>query len=248
MGKRKLIFAITTFVLSVVSFVFLSYAWFTIDDSNKVNYLDTTIIGEKCTVDFYVLDDDTWVNTNASLNLNNFYPGDVIYFKARVTSTYDEYLDIDVINFSGITTLVSSDVLYKNNYLYVLDHLNNEIKVCDLVNNEYVVNSKVVYSYQNNTISLGEYKLEDCIYLYNLTDEDLTGISENDKTFIDGVSHTSLDSGISIDKALDSNHYIDLYFAIELNYDAMKVNGVDYSYLYMYQFLTLGRISVVFRG
>lgn len=258
--KKNILINLITLSITSLLLVLVVMAWYV---SNTV-VTASGITGRTADGNFELLlqrgeyNDNSWTWTNTkSLSISNMQPGDVFFFRFKITARTSGSLKV---NLSGISSQIPDDVLTlgdDNKSVYV-----SGTKYYELTSNAVVIKNGettlgTLYNYSNGTFTLDDFLVHETFnYLdYGLGTEDFYKDAANSTYYTTNISEcpnpaqdlTNISANYTITNAGD--HYG--YFALEFN-DAKSlktythIDGVSKtdSNLYQAQTLSISTISV----
>lgn len=237
----SLISSIISLVVTCGLLIVCLFAWYV---SNK-NVSANGIVASSADSDFnfslemYKDTGYSEVNTD-KIDLGNLNPGDLFYFRIKVSKKNKELTD-DLkfnIKFSGVESKIDDEKLCVNDSFVSYKYDTNKyVNLYEIEENKVVTDStenNVLYNIdEENKISLANYKIQDVFVVYS----DM----KNTDT-IDSVSNKKLNEESEI--SLVDDFYC--YFALEFNEDLslVTIDGVESSNAYMFQNLIIKYIDI----
>lgn len=231
--KNKIFLSFTLFISSLLVFVISVFAWITLGNSGNAGNINPGIYDINCNVKMEKLVNTEWKEINTIDNLDLINPNDFVYYRLTFSSKTNNDVTISNCRFSEVSSNISDELKYENDKIFVMDNKNNKIDLYDVVNDTVIVDDKTLYTITESNILLGDFKVSDCLRFYVINDT--SGINSNDSSFFKNSEMKSLNSNLFDFQKIDQGSSYSVVFALELNYDAMKINNVDYSYCYSYQ-------------
>lgn len=231
--KNKIFLSFTLFISSLLVFIVAVFAWITLDNSSKSDDINSGIYDINCNVKMEKLVGTEWQEIKDIDNLDLINPNDFVYYRLTFSTKTNDDITISNCRFINVTSGVSNELKYADNVIYVNDSKKNKIDLYDVTNDTVTVNNKTLYTINNDNILLGDYQVSDCLRFYVI--DDATGINANDSSSFKNLNGLQLTYNLFDYKTVEYGKQIEVVFALELNYEAMKDNDVDYSYCYSYQ-------------
>lgn len=228
----RLILSIMSLIITIVVGGVFIYGWYI--DNKDVSI--SSIEGRTQNNDFEVYVEKLDVVTGhyvEYVNMDNIQPGDINYFRLTINNKTDEDKLFNA-KFEGVSSCINTNELkVKENKICTEYTLNDELLELDLYdldeNNQVLSNDKVIYSYQNNTLLLEDYLIQDMMFVYTYNDEsDLT---------LDNSYERLLKNYALFESFLVSQNSVGYYyFALKFSEEA--------TYEYAYQSLVIKSIYV----
>lgn len=235
----SLISSIISLVVTCGLLIVCLFAWYV---SNK-NVSANGIVASSADSDFnfslemYKDTEYSEVNTD-KIDLGNLNPGDLFYFRIKVSKKNKELTD-DLkfnIKFSGVESKIDDEKLCVNDSFVSYKYDTNKyVNLYEIEENKVVTDStenNVLYNIdEENKISLVNYKIQDAFKVY-------PNVKKNDS-----ISEGKLMSE-NIDVKIIDDFYC--YFALEFNEDLslVTIDGVESSNAYMFQNLIIKYIDI----
>lgn len=268
---KKLILNICTLFVTAALLIFVCLAWYTSNKNVSANGIIGSTLGENYSLELergtYNGTEWEWNKTN-SLSFTNMNPGNVFYFRIKISFTNSENKYSINVSFDKVDSeLIDGNLIVENGYvckkrtvtstsatsqnipLYKIE--NNVVKVSTLKkdgkydNIKDYTTEKILYKINSNSITLADMKIQNAFNTYKIEEPNAEPEVENKK--LELLEPNKLDNAKFVyDVTIDENKLSYIYFALEFNENASlaKINDAISSNAYLYQKLIIGAISV----
>ena len=245
--KKNLFLSICSLLVTTFLLVFLVFGWYVSNTEVSASGILGSTAGEPYEVELEVSECDASGNVTAwhkvnDIKFNNINPGDKFLFRLNIKLKEAGSLNLKVTFDEILSSVDNSKITVKDNKVY---QMKGDIPLYDLVGNSVKVNEKgtekTLYSYNESTLGLVDYKLEDAFKVYNLGAGDIS--NNNIPSSNLGIN---LSEGNGYDIVINEvlTHY---NFILEFNEELSnkEIDGFVSSNMFLYQIIKIGRISLL---
>lgn len=239
----SLISSIISLVVTCGLLIVCLFAWYT----NNKNVSASGIVGSTADSDYSfsleMYQNDEYSEITEKIELGNLNPGDIFYFRIKVTKkSKDPKADLNFnIKFSNVKSNLIDKLVVNDDYVSYNVSDKKKVNLYEIKDNKVITDSKeknVLYSInKDSSISLGDYKIEDVFMVY----PDV----KSDDSFTTDQSKPKLTSEIEVKTIGDTESWY-CYFALEFNSEAslVTIDGIESSNAYMFQELIIKSIDI----
>lgn len=236
----SLISSIISLVVTCGLLIVCLFAWYT----NNKNVSASGIVGSTADSDYSfsleMYQTDKYMEFNVDkIELSDLNPGDVFYFRIKVTKkSKDPKADLNFnIKFSNVESKLIDNLVVNGDYVSYNASNEKKVNLYEIKENKVTIENNVLYSIDNSSISLGDYKIENVFRVYPDVKSDSFTTDKNKP----GLTSTE----INVKTVEDSESYY-CYFALEFNSEASlaTIDGIESSNAYMFQELIIKSIDI----
>lgn len=240
----SLISSIISLVVTCGLLIVCLFAWYT----NNKNVSASGIVGSTADSNYSfcleMYQNDEYSEITEKIKLGNLNPGDVFYFRIKVSNkSKDPKADLNFnIKFSNVGSKLIDKLVVNDDYVSYNVSDKKKVNLYEIKDNKVITDSKennVLYSINgDSSISLGDYKIEDVFMVY-------PGVKSSDSFTTDKNKLGLTSTEINV-KTIGDNESYYCYFALEFNSEAslVTIDGIESSNAYMFQELIIKSIDI----
>lgn len=238
----SLISSIISLVVTCGLLIVCLFAWYT----NNKNVSASGIVGSTADSDYSfsleMYQNDEYSEITEKIKLGNLNPGDVFYFRIKVSNkSKDPKADLNFnIKFSNVKSKLIDKLVVNDGYVSYNVSGEKKVNLYEIKENKVTIGAenKVLYNIENSSISLASYKIEDAFKVY-------PDLKSNDSFTTDNNKPGLASTEINVKTIEETNSYY-CYFALEFNSEAslVTIDGTESSNAYMFQELIIKSIDI----